>query len=75
VRQGTHAAVYLDGKLEIAGEMAITMPPNSTTFFAGRSDRFASFEGRLDEIAVYNRALDPEQIVSKYKSAGVLKID
>jgi hypothetical protein len=73
VRQGRSIKVYLDGAPEIDGELPITMPDSSTIFFGGRSDGFASFEGRLDEIAIYGRALGPEEIATRYKSAGVTR--
>lgn len=36
------------------------IPPTADWFFGGRSDREAPFEGRLDEIFVFDRALEPE---------------
>jgi putative membrane-bound dehydrogenase-like protein len=45
--------VYLDGKPEIAGEAAAA---------AGPEIAFGPFEGRIDEAAVFGRALRPEEI-------------
>jgi hypothetical protein len=60
VREGNQVKVYLNGKLEIQGEAkgsAIT-----TCFFAGRSDNQANWEGRMDEIAVFDRALSEGEV-------------
>ncbi|MCP5556454.1 MAG: hypothetical protein H7A55_01760 [Verrucomicrobiaceae bacterium] len=60
VVDGTTARVYLNGNLEIEGEVAPCKIPQS--FFGGRSDNESNWEGRLDEIAVFDRALDAGEI-------------
>jgi hypothetical protein len=62
VREGSQVTVYLNGDLipELVGEAA---PNNSPRLFlSGRSDKEATFEGRIDEVAIYKRALTPEEI-------------
>lgn len=60
VRDGTKTRVFLNGKLEIDGELpAATIPQ---WFFGGRSDNDSNWEGRLDEIAVFDRALSAEEV-------------
>jgi len=57
VRQGARVRVYLNGKLEIAGESPLPYPADFDTFYlGGRCDRQFCFEGRMDEAAVYDRA-------------------
>jgi Concanavalin A-like lectin/glucanases superfamily len=61
VREGAKVRVYLNGKLEIDGaaKAASAIP---SCFFGGRSDHAASWEGRMDEIAVFDRALGDEEV-------------
>ena len=57
VHDGGQVRVYLNGQEEIAGEAASTVPAGvGQIFFGGRNDKFAGFEGKLDEAAIYNRA-------------------
>ncbi len=74
VRDGRKIAVYLDGGAtpEITGEADITLATGEKTFFiGGRCDRFANFEGKMDEIAVYDRSLKPEEVASHYTVGGI----
>jgi hypothetical protein len=60
VREGTSVRVYLDGSLEISGKAPpMRMAP---LFLGGRSDRQDNWEGRLDEIAVFSRALSTDEV-------------
>jgi len=71
VREGTKATVYLDGKPDLEGELASTLPPGETTvFLGGRCDNFANLEGRLDEVALYTRALSGEEAASHFQASG-----
>jgi hypothetical protein len=60
VREAETVRVYLNGKLEIETQAAPARFPD--LFFGGRSDHAASWEGRLDEIAVFEKALHREDI-------------
>ncbi len=60
VRDGERVRVYLDGSLEIETKAARCAVPDA--FFGGRSDNENGWEGRLDEIAVFDRALDEKEI-------------
>lgn len=56
VRSGKPVAVFLDGKLELSGEFA--RPPGCATLdSAVRSEGGDTLEGRIDEAAVFDRAL------------------
>ncbi|MCX6854048.1 MAG: hypothetical protein NTV80_03990 [Verrucomicrobia bacterium] len=60
VRSGDQVRVYLNGQLEIEGAAkACKIAP---CFFGSRSDFESSLEGRLDEIAVFDRALSQNEI-------------
>ncbi len=60
VRQGETVRVYLNGELEVETQAKPARFPD--LFFGGRSDHAASWEGRLDEIAVFAKALRREDI-------------
>lgn len=60
VRQGAAVKLYLNGKLEVEGEAPICRIDDC--FFGGRSDNKDNWEGRLDEIAVFDRALTGAEI-------------
>lgn len=63
VRDGKTVRVYLNGELEIETEADADFPKGSAKFFlGGRSDNSMNWEGRLDEISLYNRALTSEEV-------------
>ena len=74
VREGANVRVYLDGRPEpeIAGALTHTVPPGEQTIFVGgRSDGLFNFEGKLDEVAVYPRALTTDEIAVHYRASGI----
>jgi hypothetical protein len=60
VREGDAIRVYLNGQLDL--EARAPASTISSLFFGGRSDGDSGWEGRLDEIAVFDRALSAEDI-------------
>jgi len=65
VRDGTTVRIYLNGQAtpeitSITPERQV--PSVETLFFGGRTDNRYNWEGRLDEIAVFDRPLDPEEL-------------
>ena len=57
--------VYLNGNQapEIDETLAIRSKiPIATCFLGGRSDNDSNWEGRIDEVAVYDRILLPEEL-------------
>jgi hypothetical protein len=72
VRSGRSVTVYLDGKPETTGERESTLPPgNTSVFLGGRCDNFANLEGRVDEVALYGRALSSEEVAAHFKASGL----
>jgi hypothetical protein len=61
VREGENVQVYLDGKLEISGKAKVPAPVE-TFFIGGNNSRQSSWEGRLDEAAVFDRALSEKEV-------------
>lgn len=65
VRDGDNVRIHLNGdsQPEIETASPVDFPtPFDRLFFGGRSDNESNWEGRLDEIAVFDRALSPEEI-------------
>ena len=65
IRDGDAVRVHLNGKSEpeIATESSVDLRfVTDQWFFGGRSDNRSNWEGRLDEIAVFDRALSSEEI-------------
>jgi hypothetical protein len=63
VRDGQTVRVYLNGQLEMETKAAANFPAGfDQCFFGGRSDNDNNWEGRLDEIAVFNRALAAKEV-------------
>ncbi len=71
VRSGDDVKVYLDG--DIANpELQTTAPKNynaNEIFLGTRSDGFAPFQGRLDEIVFFDTALTPAQVQAHHAAA------
>lgn len=65
VREGRRIRVFLDGnpEPEIDDDLSVTVPEaGGSLVLGGRSDGFAGLEGKLDEVAVFDRALSPEEV-------------
>lgn len=74
VRCANRVEVYLNGdsEPEISGELrSAGASERGLWWFGGRSDGLASFEGKLDEVAVYDRALKREEIVAHWNAAAI----
>ncbi|MBC8326402.1 MAG: hypothetical protein H8E27_12335 [Verrucomicrobia subdivision 3 bacterium] len=61
VRDGDLVRAYLDGKLQIEAKAAALLPVE-TIFLGGRHDNESNWEGRLDEAAVFDRALTAAEV-------------
>ncbi len=66
VKDGKRVRVYLNGnpRPEIDAEVGVVGSDASigTCFIGGRSDNDANWEGRIDEVAVFDRALTSDEI-------------
>lgn len=73
VRNKKRVTIYLNGqeKPEIIGEADVSLTAKlNQIFIGGRNDNFALFEGKLDEVSLYNRALTPKEVAMHYQLAG-----
>lgn len=70
---GGNATIYLNGVQSVTGA-AGTHSLSNGTFAMGASDVFGGrfFQGRLDEVAVFNRELTSSEVASIYASASVV---
>lgn len=71
VREGERIRVFLNGnpEPEIEGRLTRSYPEGHPQFFlGGRNDNFSNLQGRLDEVALYDRALTPEEVAAHYQT-------
>ncbi len=70
VRRGRQVVVYLDGnpKAEISGE-AHASDRLQVVYVGGRNDVLAGFEGKIDEVVVFDRALSDVEISGHYRAS------
>jgi hypothetical protein len=67
VRDGLQVTVYLDGKPCIQGTTKSAASADaSRLFFGGRFDQTATFEGKIDEVAVYARAIGADEVAQRF---------
>lgn len=73
VRDGPSVVVYVNGDPDIQGnvERAQAAPGDEGLYFGGRHDGAASLEGKIDEVAVYDRALTAAEVARHYAAAGI----
>ena len=50
-------------------EWTIDEPARLPVFVGGRSDKLFGFEGKLDEVAVFDRALSAAEVAAQFKLA------
>jgi hypothetical protein len=70
-REGMASHLFLDGTHLIAIQTGRTSPQQPDSFFFGGScSGEGNFEGRLDEIAVFDRALSSEEIQALFRAGS-----
>ena len=73
VREGRQVAIYLDGNpvTGISGEAAADASFRPASILVGgRDDVAAGFEGKIDEVAVFDRALEGEEIARHFRASS-----
>jgi hypothetical protein len=63
VRDGDAVAVYLNGRLDLAGRASVEAS-GPRLAIGGEAHNSAGFEGKIDEVAVYDRALNAAEIAA-----------
>ncbi|MFV1964986.1 MAG: LamG-like jellyroll fold domain-containing protein [Pirellulaceae bacterium] len=71
VREGSRVRVYRNGipEPEIDAPATVTRPQKSLLFVGGRSDGLFTFEGKIDEVSVFDRALSVEEITELFAAS------
>ncbi len=70
---GTTMQLFLDGDLKASDAALVTMPPTPIALGIGARDNSTYpeyFDGTLDEIRLYDRALSTQEITDLYQGAG-----
>lgn len=69
-RQGDRWQLYVDGALDASGTGAAGKGPGHLLSLGGRSDNADNWEGRLDEVALFSRSLEPATITALAAQPG-----
>jgi hypothetical protein len=64
-----------NGEPEISGNVRAAPNGSKRVFIAGDAFKVACFEGRIDEVAIYGRALSTEEIRRHYQGAGAIAMN
>jgi hypothetical protein len=67
VYDGEEEKIYINGKLELASPYSIKLPVGTTpiTLGWGHTGDNYHYNGLIDEVKIYNRALSPEEVAHK----------
>jgi hypothetical protein len=72
VRDAESVRVYLNGQVDPDIVGTARVEPESQIgewFFGGRNDRFSNLEGKLSDAAIYDRALDPDEVHRHFEAS------
>jgi hypothetical protein len=69
VRDDRSARVYLNGRLEITA--SVPGDAGGELFIGGHEGTAETLEGKIDEVAVYSRALKAREIAERHKLSGM----
>lgn len=69
VRSATTVRVYLDGQLEIKGDVPKGRNLGEDISVGGRADDVLNFPGKIDEVSLYGRLLSPNEIARRFALA------
>ena len=68
---GTHKVLYVDGQQRVVGEATGNLDTGAGTFLIGVSetgDTIGAFKGTIDEVAVFDRALEAYEVKELYQN-------
>lgn len=69
VADGSSSFIYINGSLDATGSTKIQASANSSNYvFGARSGGSFAFDGQLDQIAIFNRALSSTEVSALYNS-------
>lgn len=72
VRNTDKISLFLNGvtRPEFTGKVPATFGESKTFFLAKRSDKFAPLKGNIAEVALFDRAISPEEIEMLHRASG-----
>lgn len=70
VRDGKRIKLFLNGRLEVAGELPHTFGEVDEFCIANRSDNFAPLEGHVGEFAWFSRAISDDEALQLHAASG-----
>ena len=71
-RDDHQVSAYVNGLLDLAGEASPNDPASrANLYIGGRSDLEATFEGKIDEVAVYDRPLGAAEVLRHFQDAAL----
>jgi len=71
-REGDYVSLYVNGKLDVQGELPCTFVGDEPSVFVGnRSDRLFGWEGKITETAFYDRVLTVGEIANHWTASGI----
>jgi hypothetical protein len=76
IREGENIRIHLDGHAEPDIEGHAEVPPgvnSNTVVIGGSMDGAFNFEGKIDEVALYPRALPASEINAHYRAASIAR--
>jgi putative membrane-bound dehydrogenase-like protein len=77
VRQQQAIRVYLNGdpNPEISADLPIEYPAEGhSILLGGRADNFANLQGMMEDIAIYDRALTPKEVMKNFHAGGTTEV-
>jgi hypothetical protein len=76
VRDGRNVAVYLNGdpSPEIIAETALSTSGDGPLFVGGSADNTANFEGKIDEVALFNRPVKAAELAAHVRACNLLRL-
>jgi len=74
-RDGTTTKVYLNGSLDgSTTDIALSISGTSESFFIGNSGQSEYFDGLINEVAIWDEALDADAVTALYNSGTPLDV-
>ena len=71
VREGNRVSAYLNGNRTPELQVTSNEAASPEFFIGGRDDHESTFEGKIDEVALYPRALTADEVAAHYRAAGL----
>ncbi|MBX3420016.1 MAG: neutral/alkaline non-lysosomal ceramidase N-terminal domain-containing protein [Pirellulaceae bacterium] len=70
-RDGSRAKVWLDGQVEIEGELESTASDANQFYLGARNDQFAPLQGGLAYAAIFGRLIEDQLVPALFENSGI----